>query len=277
LGIIYLIFVIIISVFSFLECGKHDQPKWWIAVVFLFPPAIAVLFQKTRKGKSNILSIVFIGAFVLVLGVEAYLFSSNKPSPDDILPPIIKEVMMLNDDIKTTTIDIYNATGKLDSVSMVQSRITDVKSSLKNIGHLRELIIENEKAVEKLILFIEEHNDFFRRKNMAWINSIRLFYSDRQVLQNQDSRAKYFASFESLLKYTEKNFKFIMDLKSQQHQQSYNIYYMRYRRAADKYNRFNRKFVSFQNEFVESHPEVSPFLPGSHQAGTFKFWDKFSF
>ncbi len=228
-------------------------------------------------SKSKILIIAFICVFVVALGVIVYFFASSKSSPEDNLPPIIKEAMRINDDIKKTTIDIYNATGKLDSVSMVQSRITDVKSSLKNIGHLRELIIENEKAVERLILFIEDHNDFFRRKNMAWINSIRLFYSDRQVLQHQDSRAEYFARFESLLKYTEKNFKFIMELKSQQHQQSYNIYYMRYRRAADKYNRFNRKFVSFQNEFVESHPEVSPFLPGAHQTGQFKFWDKFSF
>ncbi len=228
-------------------------------------------------SKSKKIIIVLICVITLVLGVILYFFISNKSSPEDILPPIIKEAMLLNDDIKKNTIDIYNATGKLDSLSMVQSRITDVRSSLKNIGHLRELIIENEKAVERLILFIEEHNDFFRRKNMEWINSIRLFYSDRLVLQNQESRAKYFASFESLLNYTEKNFTFIMDLKSQQHQQSYNIYYMRYRRAADKYNRFNRKFVSFQNEFVESHPEVSPFLPGAHQSGPFKFWDKFSF
>ncbi len=68
-----------------------------------------------------------------------------------------------------------------------------------------------------------------------------------------------------------------MEFKSEQHRQSYNAYYILYRRAADKYNRFNRKLVSFQNEFVESHPEVSPFLPGSHQLESFKFWDKFSF
>ncbi len=64
---------------------------------------------------------------------------------------------------------------------------------------------------------------------------------------------------------------------SKQHMMTYDAYYMRYRRAADSFNRFNRKRIAFQNQFVESHPEVKPFLPGSHHHEPFKFWDKFQF
>ena len=142
---------------------------------------------------------------------------------------------------------------------------------------MRELVDKNHQAIDNLIMFIDEHQTFFYRKKLEWILSIKEFYSNQFVVQHHKSQAQYLAAFEVVLKYTFKNFNNIMELKSQQHMKSYDVYYMRYRRAADAHNRFNRKRIAFQKEFTQAHPEVKPFLPGSHHHEPFKFWDKFDF
>ena len=233
---------------------------------------------KTKKGKGAVLKVIFGVIFSMVLagGIFFYISDRKKITQDNV-PPIVKQMIALNEDIKKSTIDIYNASGKLDSISMVQSRITDIKSTIELIGNLRQKVEENQKAIDGLIRFIEDHADFVHRKNLSWVFAIKKFYTDHHVIQHHKSRINYLATFEMLLKYTYDNFKNIMELKSQRHMRSYDIYYMRYRRAADSHNRFNKKRIAFQGAFIEEHPEVNPFLPGAHHLGPFKFWDKFSF
>ena len=232
---------------------------------------------KTRKGKTRILIVILPVIFLMVLGAGIFFYISNKKNALDNVPPIIRQVIRLNEDIKNTTVDLYNASEKLDSISMVQSRITDIKSAIELIANLRHLADDNQKAVDRLVRFIEDHEDYFYRKNLSWIFSIKEFYTDYHVVQYHKSRANFLATFEALLKYTYKNFQNIMELKSQRHMRGYDVYYLRYRRAADSHNRFNKKRIAFQRAFVEDHPEVKPLLPGAHHIGPFKFWDKFSF
>lgn len=186
-------------------------------------------------------------------------------------------MIALNDDIKKTTIEIYTVSGKLDGISMVQSRITDIKTAIELIGSLRQLVEENQTAIESLLQFIDDHADFVHRKDLSWVFFIEKFYMDHAVMRHYKSRANYLLSFETLLTYTDTNFQNIMALKSQQHMRNYDAYYMRYRRAADSHNQLNKKRIVFQTNYIEEHPEVKPFLPGVHQLGPFKFWDKFSF
>lgn len=277
MGIIYLIVAILGAVITFLFCRKHHQPVFWPAVCVALPPAAAFLIFKTKLEKSKLFAAVIAGLFVAGIGAEAALLLTKSTEEEETTPPIIKKVEELNEDIKKATIDIYNASGKLHSISMVQSRITDIKSSIATIEKLRDLEKKNQEAIDNLLEFIDEHQAFFLRKQMDWIFSIQLFYSDYYVVQHHKSRDQYLAAFEVLLKYTYDNFENIMDKKSAQHQQSYNVYYMRYRRAADAHNRFNRKRITFQKNFMKEHPEVKPFLPGSHHHEPFKFWDKFQF
>ncbi|MCD4720006.1 MAG: hypothetical protein K8S13_09125 [Desulfobacula sp.] len=233
---------------------------------------------KIKKSSRIILVLIFLIIFLMVLGGGIFLYFLNKKkSVQDNLPPIIKQMIVLNEDIEKTTSDIYNASGKLDSISMVQSRITDIESAIKLIGDLRQLVEENQIAIDRLTEFIEDHTSFVHRKNLLWVFAIKEFYTNHHVVQHHKSRVNYLAAFETLLKYTHTNFQNIMELQSRQHMRSYDVYYMRYRRAADSHNRFNKKRISFQTAFVEDHPEVTPFLPGAHHTGPFKFWDKFSF
>lgn len=215
--------------------------------------------------------------FLIVTGTGIFFYSSQKATQDEILPPIIKQMILLNDDIKKTTIDIYNTSGKLDSQGMVQSRKTDIESTVKVINHLRKLLEDNQQAIDKLINFIEDHSDYISRKNLSFLFGIKEFYANHYVIQHRKSLDNYLAAFEALLQYTYANFQNIMEFKSQQHMKSYDIYYMQYRKAADSYNRFNKKRVEFQADFTEEHPEIKSFLPGAHHLEPFKFWDKFSF
>lgn len=223
--------------------------------------------------------LVIIGASALaclLVLTGGYFFLSQEKEEDNV-PPILKEMLRLNEDVKKTTIEIYNASGKLDSISMVQSRITDIKTTIGLIQNMRELVKENQDAIDRLILFAEEHETYFYRKNLDWIFAVRDFYTDRNVIHHHESRSNYLKAFEKLLTYTYENFQNIMELQSKQHMMTYDAYYHLYRTAADSHNRFNRKRISFQKEFVNKYPEVSPFLPGGHHTESFKFWDKFSF
>ncbi|MFH2092713.1 MAG: hypothetical protein ABIJ31_10150 [Pseudomonadota bacterium] len=227
-----------------------------------------------KRAIMIVLSIITVG---LVIGGGLFLYDKNKKSPEDNVPPVIKEMIRLNEDVKKTTIDIYNASGKLEGMSMVQSRVGDMQKTVELIVNMRHLVEENQKAIDRLIGFAQEHETFFYRKNLDWIFAIKDFYTDHNVTQHHISRANYLAAFETLVQYTFDNYANIMELQSSQHMKTYDVYYMRYRTAADSHNRFNRKRIAFQNEFMEKYPEVKPFLPGSHQLEPFKFWDKFSF
>ncbi len=229
-------------------------------------------FNKKRLILIGAAAAVFIAA-----GGAGFFLYSNKKMPEDNIPPVIKKIIELNEDVKRTTIGIYNLTGKLESVSMTQSRITDLETTIEVIANLRKLVEENQKAIDRLIGFAQEHENYFYRKNLAWIFAIKDFYTDYTVIQHQKSRSNYLAAFEAMVTYTYDHYDGIMTQHSSKYMNTYDVYYMRYRRAADSHNKFNRKRIAFQKQFVEKHPEVKPFLPGSHHLEPFKFWDRFSF
>lgn len=237
----------------------------------------AILNKLNLKGKKKQMAVAMGLVFVMITGAAVFFyFSGRAAEPEDNLPPIIKQIMVLNEDIRKTTIEIYTAMGKLDSLGMVQSRQTDIDSGIKTIATLRDLAKKNQGAIDRLILFIEDHSDFVHRKNLSWVFAVKEFYRDPYFIEHNQSQADYFAAFETLLTYTDKNYLNIMEIRSRAHMVNYDAYYLRYRKAADGYNRFNKKRIEFQRAFVEDHPDVKPFLPGTHQAGDFRFWDKFS-
>ena len=277
MGSVYIPYAVILSVFIFVYCRKKGEKKGWAGVALMLPPAACFVFLKAEPKKKMVAGMVVLSCCLAICG-EAYLFFSHGNSKaDDTVPPIIKQMISLNEDVKKTTIDIYNASAELDRLSMSQSRIADIRSTMAVIRMIRDLAEENRKAVERLILFADEHNVYFHRKNLAWIFAIKSFYTDDHMIRHRKSRTDYLSAFERLLTYTHENFQNIMELKSQRHIKNYDAYYMLYRRAADSHNRFSRKRVDFQHQFVQEYPEVKPFLPGPHHLEPFQFWDKFSF
>jgi len=278
MGIAYLTFSVLLGLVVLFMCTKKGLPKLWGAVVFILPPAAPVMiFKSEGAGKALVAALVLAG-FTASGSLEFYLYSQNKEKNKySHLPPIVREMISRNEFVVRSTIEIYEASRKLDSMGMVQSRMSDIKNTLALIRTMRGMLAANKDHIENLTSYIDRHNDFIKRSNLSWAFWISKFYNDPCISLHSSSQKMYFKAFEDLLQYTEKEFNKIMNLKSRQHLGNYDAYYLRYRGVADRYNRISKKRAEFQETFIEAHPEVKPFLPGSHHMRPFKFWDRFSF
>jgi len=276
LGYIYFSYCVVLSFLTMAVCFRRKQPRWWAAVVLFLPVAIPFFIRKSKKSTGTIWIIAFFITFFAVVGTEYFLYTSTQKKKNR-PPAIVREMIRLNGGVKASTIELYNASAKLQSLTMAQSRITDLKTALDLIKDLRQMINQNQAAIDVLTAYIKERGDYLKRQDLSWAFLIRQFYTDHSVTDHRYSREKYLSDFEEMLQYTHDNFDNIMQLQSSQHMANYDAYYMRYRAVADMHNRVNKKRIGFQKEFIQKNPVVKPFLPGAHQLGAFKFWDKFSF
>lgn len=274
----YLVFCLGIFISFTIFAVRSKQPVWWPAVVLVLPLAAPLLVHKSGKGKTALWAGITFGGLALAMAAETYLYLDYKERHKySHLPPVVREMIELNEQVEASTIALYHASGKLDSLGLVQSRITDIRTTLSLIEKMREMIRENQADIDNLLSYIDRHQDYIRRQHLDWAFWISRFYRDQVVVQHQQSRDRYFKAFEDLLQYTHDNFDRIMEDQSAQHMANYDAYYLRYRGIADSHNRYNRKRIDFQDQYVAAHPEVKPFLPGSHHLAPFKFWDRFSF
>jgi len=276
LGFIYVSYCMVLSLLTMTACFKLGKPKWWAALVLVLPVATPIFVLKSKKGAPVIWLAGFFLSFFAVVGMEVFLYTSTQQKKNR-LPPVVREMIRLNGGVKDSTIELYNASVKLQSLTMAQSRITDLSNALDLIKHLRLLEIKNQAAINRLLAYTQEHGEYLKRQNLSWAFLINRFYTDNQVIAYRHSWEKYLAAFEDMLQYTHDNFSSILELQSSQHMANYDAYYMRYRGVADVQNRYNKKRIDFQKEFIQQNPVVKPFLPGEHQLGAFKFWDKYSF
>ncbi len=278
MGIAYGAFSIVLALAFTLTCFRQQLPKWWPVVVLAFPLAAIAFVFKSKKGNLKAWLALTLGGVVAAAGIEVYLYKDYKENNKySHLPPVVREMILLNEDVKNSTIALFQASAKLDSLGLAISRIGDLTTTLGLISKMREMIQENREDVDRLVGYIEDHGDYIQRQNLGWAFWISKFYKDRNVIQHHDSRLRYFAAFEDMLQYTHDNFDNIMELQSSAHMANYDAYYMRYRGVADMHNRYNKKRIAFQKDFVQEHPEVMPFLPGAHHLKPFNFWDKYSF
>ena len=215
--------------------------------------------------------------FLCAVGGGIYFFKSGPDNKGSDLPPILEKALELNEAVKKTTIDIYNLSAKLNAASMSHSRLPDVNTAIDTIELMRQRVDENLAAIDALSSFIQKHKLYLQGAGYPWILLVEIFYSDSRVILHHESRAKFLDTFETVLTYTRDNYDRIMSKTGKRQKESYNVYYLRFRRAADSHNRLNRKRVEFEKYFVKKYPEVKPFLPGAHHDESFRFWDKFDF
>ena len=230
------------------------------------------------KAKFRVWSLAGVAGIIIALCIGGYVYRGHKAQNKySHLPPVVREMIRHNDAVVASTIALYNASAKLDSLGLVQSRISDIKTTLDQIDNMRALIHENKRDIDRLVSYIQDHGELLQRQGLDWAFNIAQFYKDSHVTKHNRSRDRYFDAFETFLQYTHDNFSAIMDDKSSRHRANYDAYYLRYRGVADRHNQINRERIRFQDNFIEAHPGVKPFLPGSHHLAPFKFWDRFSF
>ncbi len=242
-------------------------------MVFASPVTTPYFIYKSRKEAGMTLIVVFLCAFSIVSVLEFFLYSrymeKNKYTA---LPPITRQIIILSDALKQSTINLDNALIQLENLSKVESRIHELEKTIKFIDKLRTIKIANDRAIDRLVLYTREHKAYFAKQDMAWVFNIQFFYKNRTVIQHYKSLSEYLDRFEELLRYTHLNFYNITEVKNPEALKNYDEYYLRYRRAVDTHNRFNVKRIEFQNDFLKKYPDIKPYLPGERQTDTFRLW-----
>ncbi|MCP4718722.1 MAG: hypothetical protein GY860_04620, partial [Desulfobacteraceae bacterium] len=258
----------------FFECNKKKLPKWWAAVVLLAPITSPYFIFKSRKTEGMILFMIFLASFTAVSASEFYIYSRMKEKNRYAhLPPITRQVIRLSDDLKETTIDLDKSLVTLELISKVESRLKELKTTIEFIEKLRIIMAKNQASIHRFVKFTTDYKSYFVKKDLNWVYQIQLFYTNRNVLTHYKSLEGYLDNFEALLTYTHTNFYNITQLKTGEHLNNYDEYYLRYRRAVDTHNRFNVQRIEFQNKFLHKYPEIKPYLPGKRQTETFKLWE----
>lgn len=270
---IYFSYSVIIALLMLLECLKKERPRWWVAMVFLAPVTTPWFIIQSRKESGIILLMMFLTTFSAVGGVEFYLYTSYKAKNKYAnIPPVTRQMLHLAETLKASTQKFDNALVQLEGMSKVESRINEIKHTIEFIDQVRLIERENKQAIAVFNQYLQDYQSFFVQKDLSWVYKIQEFYDNYNVVQHHKSMHKYLDSFEDLLRYTYRNFYSIKDLKTQEHLENYDQYYLKYRRAVDTHNRFNVRRIDFQNKFLEKFPKVKPYLPGQRQTETFKLW-----
>lgn len=271
---IYFPYVSILALFMLYECYKEHQPRWWALMVLFAPVTTPYFIFKSRKESGMVLFMIFLTTFSAVGVSEVFLYSDymekNKYSD---LPPVTRQMIRLSEDVKVSTLKLDQALVKLENLSKIQSRINEIKKTIEFIAELRAIMLENQESINRLVKYTTDYKSFFNKKDLEWVFHIQQFYNNRDVIQHHKSIEKYLDNFEELLKYVYVNFYNITEIKSKEHFQNYDQYYLNYRRAVDSHNRFNVKRIDFQNAFLKQYPELKPYLPGERQTDTFKLWE----
>ncbi|MCP3900519.1 MAG: hypothetical protein GY707_12480, partial [Desulfobacteraceae bacterium] len=87
--------------------------------------------------------------------------------------------------------------------------------------------------------------------------------------QHLDSLDEYLNAFEELLLFSYRNFYKIAELENPKALRNYDAYYLQYRRAAEKFSRYNSHRTEYQNQFIQEHPKIAAYLPGVRQTDVF--------
>ncbi len=256
------------------ECYTYSKPRWWIPAVFFAPVITPYFIFKSRKESGMILFMVFLTTFSAVVAAESFIYfryvQENRYAH---LPPVTRQMIRLSEELKASTTELDAALVKLENLSKVESRIKEIKTTIEFIGQIRHLMAENQNAIERLVKYTTDYQQYFQRKDLGWVFNVQRFYNNRIVVQHYSSLQTYLQNFEDLLRYTYVNFYKITDLESPEHIRNYDEYYIRYRRAVDAHNRFNVRRIEFQNAFLEQYPDIRPYLPGERQTDTFRLWE----
>ncbi len=165
-------------------------------MVLLSPVTTPYFFLKSRKESGIILFLIFLSIFSAVVVGEFFLYSNymekNKYSH---LPSVTRYMIRLAEELKLSTTKLDHALVKLENLSKVESRIHEIKNTIESIDHLRDIMSENQRAIQALAKYTSDYKSFFDRRDLTWVFNIQKFYQNRNVTQHHKSLQKYLDSF----------------------------------------------------------------------------------
>ncbi len=253
------------------DCWKKERPKWWAPAVLMAPIVTPYFIFKARRHQAAILTLMFLISFTAVVGAEVYLYMSVKETRKyDHLPPLTRQIMRASDTLKNTNHRLDKGMVHLKEIAKTDAWINEMKNTIDFISELKIIMTQNQAAIQHLVKLASNYQPYWVKKELNWVVLLQQFYTHRNVRNHYASLERYLDAFNALLVYIYENFDSITKIQSRSHLKNYDEYYLRYRRAADSYNRLNVARMTFQNTFVHKDQKVKPYLPKLRQTETFR-------
>ncbi len=267
---IYFPYAFLLSVILLVEFIEKEKPKLWALVIFFAPITAPYYIFQTKKEEGITWIMIFLASFSAVVAGEAFLYNFEKERLKyNDQPPIVRQALVFADELKKTTKDFDLKILELEQMSRIVSGLDKIKETIEYISIVRSTGEKNEAMLSKLMNYIDNYQSYFAKKNIQWVFQIKKYYQNEEVLLHLASLNEYLDSFEDVLMFSYKNFYKIVELEDSKTLRNYDAYYLKYRRATEKFSKYNLRRTEYQNEFVMANPKVSAYLPGIRQTDIF--------
>ncbi len=267
---IYFPYVLVLSLVLLYEFVEKKKSKLWALIIFFAPVTTPYYIFKTRKEEGLIWIMIFLATFSAVVAAEItlYTFKSEKLKYSD-RPPVVRKALRMADELKKTTKEFDLAIIELEQRSRILSGMDKIKETAEYIESVRLIGNTNKAIVLELINYIHNYRSYYSKKDVKWVFQIEEYYKNHAIQMHLDSLGEYLDSFETLLLFSYKNFYMISELENPKALRNYDAYYLQYRRAAEKYSKYNLLRNEYQKQFIQNYPEIKVYLPGVRQTDVF--------
>jgi len=267
---IYFPYVFLLSLLLLFECMEKKRSKIWALIVFFAPVTAPYYIFRARKEEGITWIMIFLATFSAVIAGETALYTIKKEKMKYYdKPPIIRQVLRIADALQETTEKFDSAIIELEEMSRIVSGLDKIKETAEYIDTVRLAGEANKAMVSKLINYIENYRSYYQKKNVQWVFQIEEYYKSDAIRLHLSSLEDYLSAFEDLLLFSYKNFYKISELEDPKTLKNYDAYYLLYRRAAEKFSKYNMQRTQYQNQFVRAHPKIEIYLPGARQTDVF--------
>ncbi|MCK5098779.1 MAG: hypothetical protein KAR45_11790, partial [Desulfobacteraceae bacterium] len=272
---IYFPYVILLSLLLLGEFIEKKQPKSWAAIIFFAPITAPYFIFRTKKEEGITWIMIFIASFSAVIAGETalYVFKKEKLKYID-HPPVIRQTLRMADELQKTTEKFDSAIIQLEEMGRIISGLDKIGETIEYIGIVRLAGNKNKEMVSKLINHIDKYKGYFNQKNVKWVFLIEEYYKNNVIRLHLDSFEEYLNSFEDILRFSHKNFYQISKIEDPKFLRNYDAYYLKYRRASEKFSKYNLHRNEYQNQLVKDYPKIEIYLPGVRQTDVFSIREK---
>lgn len=267
---LYFPYVILLTLVLLAQFAGEEKSKMW-AVIVLFAPVTAPYYIFRVKKEEGITWImIFLASFSAVIAGEIALYAFTKEKLKYVnKTPIVREAMKIADELKTTTAKFDASIITLEEMSRIISGLGKIEETINFIAVVRENGNKNKVMVAQLKTYVHKYRSYYSKKNINWVLQIDEYYNNAIVSTHLESLDEYLNSFEDLLVFSYKNFYKIVELEDLKFLKNYDAYYLRYRRAAERFSKYNSHRTEYQRQFVQENPKIAAYLPGARQTKVF--------
>ncbi len=252
------------------ELVEKEKSKIWALIVFFAPITTPYYIYRVKKEEGITWIMLFLATFSAVIAGEValYNYKYEKLKYSD-KSPVIRQTLKTVDELKKTT-KIFDASIiELEEMSRLLSGLDKIGETIDFIGEVRVAGAKNKATVSQIKNYIENYRGYFSQKDIEWVFQIEEYYKNDAVTMHLKSLDSYLNAFENLLLFAYKNFYNIAESEDPKALKNYDAYYLQYRRASEKFSKFNMRRNKYQAQFVQQHPKAKPYLPGVRQTEVF--------